>query len=289
VHDEAGQLDEMELAEACAALIEDRIFSDENWSHAYTAPGGGFELDAVRRIAVKYGWALAHAEWAAKQLGRTFFEWSVARGSVATTVAEHRFLRAEIVGRGLPIERIELCPPGQIEPAIDYIGEGAEFADWLRGQVRLGAPLVFSDVCEKWAILPALGACAPSQLTLRFSQLGWLEAMRVAARERPSMFREFLFFAQERFVFDKPSYVTATTEDDIRTLPDVPDGQLEPTFVDDFRGRQMLDVATKALAATADWKGRVDAFLRDHATSIGESIVARMQQHAQALTGEAGV
>ena len=40
----------------------------------------------------------------------------------------------------------------------------------------------------------------------------------------------------------------ATGEDDIRSLPGVEDARLEATFLDDFRGRQLLHVTARSLA-----------------------------------------
>ena len=75
-----------------------------------------------------------------------------------------------------------------------------------------------------------------------------MEALRVVARRDASLFRELLSTAQEHFVFDKGRAVHSTSEEDIRGLPLVADTELETTFLDDPRGRQLLHVTAASVA-----------------------------------------
>ena len=105
-------------------LIEDQIFSREEWLHDYVA--AGWQEDEVLRAAVKYGWALAHLQ---SVVGDSLHAivWSVADGSETTTPAELRFLFAELERRKLTVRWIALCTPARFEPALDYAGDCAAF------------------------------------------------------------------------------------------------------------------------------------------------------------------
>jgi hypothetical protein len=96
---------------------------------------------------------------------------------------------------------------------------------------------------------------------LNIDGLGWIEAIRVLARNEPDLLRKLLVVAQDRFPFDKPNLELATTEDDIRHLPDVPDSALERVFVEDFRGRQLLRITC---VFTPEPRGIRSPFARGH-------------------------
>ena len=68
-----------------------------------------------------------------------------------------------------------------------------------------------------------------------------MEALRVAARKQPALFRRILGFARERFETDKASYQISA---DLARMPapnSLPDEALEP-LLDDVHGRQVLHV-----------------------------------------------
>src|SRR4029077_9014092 len=100
--------------------------------------------------------------------------------------------------------------------------------------------LSFSNAEEKFAVLPAIARECGELLHVRASGLAWMAAMRVVARVEPALFREVLHSAQEHFVFDKVGAAISTNEEDVRFLPEVSDAELERTFLEDARGRQLL-------------------------------------------------
>lgn len=262
VHDEAALLDDAELADAQAALIEDGLFT----------PG------ADLRAATKYSWAIASAVQSATT-EKTI--WSVAGGSVPTTEDELRFIVADMKRCALPLAAVSLCWPVSIEPAID-LGENADaFLRALRGYTAVvggsGIDLFIPNAVGKASVLPAILAESASCGVLDFAGLGWLEAMRLLARTDAALFRAALLSAQEHFVFDKGNSALSTTEDDIRTLPDVEPAELERVFLDDLRGRQLLHVTAHSVAA--DLGEPLAAFLQREAAPLGAMIAAELDRH----------
>jgi hypothetical protein len=265
LHDEAALLDTEELADAERALREDGIFDRPDWLAAYYVGD-----EAVLRAAVKYGWALAHLTTRATAPA---VEWTVADGSVATTVVEHAFLCSEIQRRALPVRWLAPCIPGQLEPGIDYAGDVEKFAAWRAALPAASTPpLIFANAAGKFALLPFLQGDA-----LKLTNLAWLEALRVIARCDAALFRELLDAAQRHFVFDKGRAVLSTSEEDIRGLPLVEDGQLEAIFLDDLRGRQLFHVTAASLVQ--DFYEQIEEIIVRESALVAEGIAARVARH----------
>jgi len=207
----------------------------------------------------------------------------VAGGEVATTPDELRFILAELKRRSAPFKNLDLCWPVALEPAIDF-GEAsaaflaslADYAPAIRGS---GFRLFIPNAAGKAAVLPEVRAQLGSDALLDFTNLGWLEAARLLADADATLFRALLICAQQRFVFDKTPALLSTTEDDIRTLPDVPDEELARTFLDDFRGRQLLHVAARGAFADDALRGPLAAFVASAEAQLGAAIAAELERH----------
>ncbi|MEQ1861900.1 MAG: tagaturonate epimerase family protein [Chthoniobacteraceae bacterium] len=239
IHDESDLLDASELADAKAALIEDGIFAPREWT------------EADLRAATKYGWAIAHA---ALNTRPGINVWSVAEGGTATTEHELRFIAAELRRRAIAVTHIAPCWPVAIEPALD-LGELSDaFIRALARYESAGVGLFIPNAAGKSIV------AGPDAL-LDFANIGWLEAARSLAVADAALFRRVLACAQEHFAFDKPRAGISTSEDDIHALPDVPDADLERTFLDDFRGRQLLHVTARSIFADEALCGPLAAFL----------------------------
>jgi len=273
LHDEAHLLDADELREAEVALIEDGVFSASSLESL--ASTLDVAVDVALRAAVKYGWALA----AAQQSAQGPFELSVDAGTVRTIALEHRLLVSEIERRGLEVRSLALCTPGQLEPAITPVDEPAEFKAWLLEHESIaGPPLAFANMEMKWDLLLAIAKHAP-RARCGLSRVAWLELLRVVARRDPGLFRETLSEAQVRFAMEKTNRISATTEDDIRSLPLVDDALLEITFLEDFRGRQLLYAVAPAMAADA----RLASLLDSEKDEVAALIDVAAERYAVAI------
>ncbi len=267
IHDEASLLDETELEDAKAALIEDGLFSP----------------DADLRAATKYSWAIAHAAQSPPGVSAKAIVWSVADGLTATTKSELRFIVAELQRRAIPVTHVAPCWPVSIEPCVDLGENGDAFLAALAGYAAIvtesGVGLFVPNAAGKFSMLPIIATKLGSHALLRFENLGWLAAARVLARSEPPLFREVLACAQEHFAFDKPAGSLATTEDDVRALPDVPDADLERFFLDDPRGRQLLHITAQSIFSDATLREPLNAFLATAISEIDAAVAASVEQH----------
>jgi len=71
-------------------------------------------------------------------------------------------------------------------------------------------------------------------------EAAWLEVLGRLADSEPQVFREWLAQAVEVFPFAAANAALAISEDDIRSLPEVPDAALRETFLGHVQGRQLL-------------------------------------------------
>lgn len=274
LHDEAGLLSAEELAEAKAALSEDGIFPEREWNEA--------EL----RVATKYGWALAHAEQETGAHHPGLVVWNLERGETATTPGELSFLVRELREREIAVTHIAPCWPLTLEPAClaeeraeTFHRALAEFGSVAReSKVGLVIPHMAGRATEFRVAVEQLGARG----MLDFAMLGWLAAARVMAGKESELFRRVLACAQEHFAFDKPPLAYSTTEDDIRTLPAVEEGELVRVFLDDFRGRQLLHISARSIFSDPGLCEPLGQFLASAREEIAVAIGAELDRYAAA-------
>jgi hypothetical protein len=142
--------------------------------------------------------------------------------------------------------------------------------------------LFIPHAAGKIPTLPIIATQLGSRALLDFSGLGWLEVARLLARSDGALFRRVLICAQEHFVFDKTGDLS-TTEEDVRTLPDVPDHELERVFLDDPRGRQLLHVTARSIFAETALHEPLTAFLTAAAPKIAAALARQAESHATAF------
>ncbi|HET6407741.1 MAG TPA: tagaturonate epimerase family protein [Chthoniobacteraceae bacterium] len=286
---EAPLLNEEEQTDALEALIADGIFDSADWPSQYLARdfavGDGetlrFDPATLLRTGIMYGWAVEQAARNARNGGPVQIAIN-APGTIGPH--EHLFIGLELRRRG--VEAFDLALPwgGRWEPAVDWIGETEAFGQSLRihrgiAETHGGWRLVFEHAEHKMTALPLLAGQCGEWVCLNMDGIGWIEAMRILARHEPALLRELLPVAQDRFVFDKPDAELATTEDDIRTLPDVPDSELERVIVDDFRGRQLLQVTALSLIGHETHGPAIRAALEEHQVLHTELVGEVSERH----------
>jgi hypothetical protein len=289
---EAPFLNESESDDAIEALVADQVFESKDWPSRYlnrdlpVADGDvlRFDLPALIQAGIMFGWAIEQAARIASRLRASAGEGRrieiILESPGAVTPHEHLFVGLELQRRGIRTFDLILPWGGRWESAVDWIGDAeildADLAVHRAIAEQYGWRMSFDHVEQKLEVLPLLQSRCGDALHLNLDGLGWIEATRILARRIPALLRSLLAQAQDRFAFDKPNVELATTEDDIRMLPDVPDSELERVFVDDFRGRQLLRFTAPSLLS--------------HETcgpAIGEAIERDRQLHAQLVEAEA--
>ena len=280
-----------ELAAAQAALIEDGVFLSLEWTASYLGrefpmPDGQalrFTPESLGRASVKFGWAVAYvAEQAAGMTGE--FEVDFSATPAPATPLEHLFIALGLHSRGVAFAALALRLPGCFEAAMDFEGDVAEFEGAVAAHAAVARlagnyRLSFSHAEEKFAVLPAMARECGDLLHVKTSGLSWMAGLRTLARVEPVLFREILGQAQERFAFDKVGEPITTNEEDVRFLPEVSDAELERTFFEDARGRQLLHVSARSQANDPALR----AALATHAALHREVFAESLARHLDAL------
>ena len=273
-----------ELGAAQAALIEDGVFLSLDWKDAFLGrefpmPEGEalrFTEESLARAAVKFGWAVAYAAELAEGM-RGDFEVDFSATPHPATPLEHLFIATGLRSRGVAFTALALRWPGRFEAAVEFEGDalGLERAVAAHAAVaRLAGNylLSFSHAEEKFAVLPVIARECGDLLHVKTSGLAWMAGLRAIARVEPVLFWEILRTAQERFAFDKVGAVISTNEEDVRFLPEVPDAELERTFFDDTRGRQLLHVSARSMGNDPALRAALEKHAALHRELFAESI-----------------
>lgn len=212
-----------------------------------------FDKESLLRAAVKYGRAVAHCEKMAEVIadanrGRLYeIEVSVDETDSPTSQLEHLFFALELRRRGITV--VSLAPRfiGEFEKGIDYKGDLRAFEDSLKSHVAIArtyGPYKISihSGSDKFSIYPIIGRVCGNLLHVKTAGTSYLEALRVVARADKSLFREIIDYSGSRFSEDKKSYHISVTDNDIPGLLKATEAELEPVFLDQDHGRQLLHV-----------------------------------------------
>jgi hypothetical protein len=218
-----------------------------------------FEREALWRAAAKYGHAIAHTVRMVRHLSehnqQPFeLEVSVDETETPTSPAEHFFIASEL--RRLGVRWVSLAPRfvGRFEKGVDYIGDldafEAEFIQHVAVAKAMGPyKLSLHSGSDKFSIYPLIAKHTGNGSTgltgalvhVKTAGTSYLEALRAIADLDPTLFREILAFALERYREDKATYYVSANLDKV-PLPDtLSDGELA-NVLNSFDGRQVLHV-----------------------------------------------
>jgi len=282
VENGADAMAETELATAVARQNADGIYGGESVEGLYAGRSwsiGGvdlrFDKESLLRAAVKYGRAIAHCEKMAGYIdaanaGRLYeIEVSVDETDSPTSALEHLFFALELQRRGITV--VSLAPRfiGEFEKGIDYKGDLEAFEESLKVHVAIArecGPYKISihSGSDKFSIYPIIGRVCGNLLHVKTAGTSYLEALRVVARVDRPLFREIVDYSGGRFSEDKASYHISVTDADVPGLLQTADSELEPVFLDQDKGRQVLHVTFGSVLTTptADGGYRFRDFVR---------------------------
>ena len=224
-----------------------------------------FPAPVLHRAVLKYAAAVEHTAalaavlLAVKGKGKFDLEMSVDETATPTTVAEHFFIANELKQRGVQLQSLALRFVGEFQKGIDYKGDLDEFEARLREHVAIARHLgpykiSIHSGSDKFLIFPIAARVCVGLLHEKTAGTWYLEALRVAARVQPALFREILDFAAEHFAADRATYHVV---EDLSALPDYklwPDDLLE-SVLDNETGRQMLHVTFGSVLTTKTDRG----------------------------------
>ena len=310
VVNDADRMAGSDLGAAVAAMVKDGTFDDPRWeaeylSRAFELPGMPplrFASVPLRRSAVKYGRAVAHAAVMARHIasasaGRPYeIEVSVDETDSPTSPLEHLFFALELKRRGVA-NVVSLAPRfvGDMEKGIDYRGDLVEFERCLRQHVavaRAYGPHKISvhSGSDKFTIYPIVGRVCGDLLHVKTAGTSYLEALRAVVRTDPALFGEIASFSHGRFATDRATYHISTTETETAGLPRAGGAaDLERPYLDERPGRQLLHVTFGSVLTQGRRPGgrpfreAILETLRKHDALHREVLVRHFDHHLERL------
>lgn len=221
----------------------------------------GLSAEEFLRAAVKYGNAVAHTARMSEHIRNTVgshaeIEISVDETDAPTSPAEHYFVVSELKRLGVSWTALAPRFVGRFEKGVDYQGDvpafRSSFAVHVAVMKALGPyKISVHSGSDKFTIYPIVSELTGGLVHLKTAGTSYLEALRAVSRASPSLFREILAFAIERYETDKQSYHVSA---DMSRVPDagrMKDAQLE-SLLNHFDVRQALHVSFGSVLTADD-------------------------------------
>lgn len=246
-------------------------------------------LEALR-AAAKYGRAIIHiakmyrALLALKPDGFDF-EASVDETETPTTVFEHFYIASELHRLGVRFTSLAPRFPGRFEKGVDYIGDldalDAELACHAAVMRHVGGyKLSLHSGSDKFSVYPLLVRHAGRSVHVKTAGTSYLEALRVAARLDPALFRQALALARQRYSQDRQTYHVSADEGRLPDPAGLDDAAL-PSLLDDFDVRQALHVTFGS--ALARFGVELKALLCAHPADYESGLLSHFKRHLEPL------
>jgi hypothetical protein len=297
VDNSANHVAQNELEQKIAALPWNVLNSDPADTQRRLADQpldlGEFELtipqEELARAMAKYGRAVAHTvsmyRHLVEAMGERPFEleMSVDETETVTTLAEHVYIAHEL--KRLGVKWVSLAPRyvGEFEKGVDYRGNLAEFEKSFAGHLAVAQTygpykLSLHSGSDKFSIYPIAAEIAGEWVHLKTAGTSYLEALRAIARLNPSLFREIVAFALERYPTDRATYHVSA---EVAKAPDItkwPDDRL-PILLDDFHGREVLHVTFGSVLSYRPFREPFLATLRGYEETYYHMLEAHFNKH----------
>ncbi len=233
------------------------------------------------RAAAKYGRVVAHTVKMYRHLEQVMhdkpfeLEMSVDETETVTTLAEHIYIAHEL--KRLGVKWVSLAPRyvGDFEKGVDYIGDLDEFEQSFAQHLAVSHTygpykLSLHSGSDKFLIYPIASRLAGDLVHLKTAGTSYLEALRAIGELNPTLFREIVAFAKERYGTDRATYHVSAEVSKMADVDTLADAQLV-TLLDDFHAREILHVTFGSVLHHAPFRDRFFATLQ-----AGEDTYSRM-------------
>ena len=174
------------------------------------------------------------------------FEVSIDETVTPTTPAQHYYVAAELIRRGVRPATIAPRFCGEFQKGVDYIGDLNQFQKEFDTHARIarhfGYKISVHSGSDKFSVFRKVGKYTQGIFHLKTAGTSWLEAMAVVAQYAPSLYREIHDFALHTgFARAKEYYHVTTDLTKIPPLDSLQDDQL-PALFEQNDSRQLIHI-----------------------------------------------
>ncbi len=281
------------------------IRDDVNWADDYigrtqTLSNGEtihFDLTTVRRAAVKYGRAIAHAvkmgahidRVMGKRDGKYEIELSVDETPQPTTPAEHYIIAEQCLRANVKLVSLAPRYVGDFEKGIDFKGDIKAFERSLATHAAIARQLgpyklSLHSGSDKLSIYQLFAQVTQGMFHVKTAGTSYLEALRVASRHERKLFRRVIDFSRERFERDRATYHISAKLENVPTAAAIGDDvKLEQLYLDQNDGRQILHVTFGSVLSDSALGPALRDVLAAHPETHREVLTVHFGNHLKAL------
>jgi len=251
-----------------------------------------FDELTLKRAAVKYGRGLAFVYDMADYISEIMkdnayeIEISVDETEQPTAIAEHLFIALELKRHAIPV--VSLAPRfvGDFEKGIDYRGNLDVFQKSVYFHAAVAEAygpykLSLHSGSDKFSVYPLIGRACRGKVHVKTAGTSYLEALRVIARKEPAFFRQIVEFSRTRFDLDRATYHLSSNLAGSAPPEELADDRLEPVYLDEDNGRQIMHVTFGSVLSETDENGAAlfGDDIRNILKSNGDLHEILLQQH----------
>jgi len=256
---------------------------------------GGFEVKFVQpeyvKIVLIYHKAIEHAVNIYKDLirdcGRDIdFEMSIDETLTPTSPAAHYFAASELIAGGVEITSLAPRFCGEFQKGIDYRGNIKDFAADFEMHARiadtLGYKISVHSGSDKFSVFPIIGEKTSGRYHVKTAGTNWLEAVRLIAVKKPSLYREMHAFAVSHLPEARKYYHISAVPEKVPDISKMKDNEL-PALMDLDDSRQILHITYGLILNARDSRGAL--MLRD---AIYDVLIRHEDEYAGMLQKHIG-
>jgi hypothetical protein len=311
VDQQADDYDADTLATKFEAIRHEITWIDQYLNKTLTVAEGltiHFDTTTVQRAAVKYGKAIKHTIQLANYITtvsekrglQSEIELSVDETEQPTTLAEHYIIANQCRQAGVKL--ISLAPRylGDFEKGVDFKGNLEALELSLKNHAAIANELgpyklSLHSGSDKLSIYTLFARATEGRFHVKTAGTSYLEALRVAVRHDPSLFREIIAFSRDHYLTDKATYHVSATLENV-PAPDAPLSidELERLYLEKWDdvpagfgftnpGRQILHCTFGSVLTDSKLGPIIHQLLSTHQDTYTEILQEHFDRHLVAL------
>lgn len=221
------------------------------------------------------------------------FEISIDETAAPTGPESHFFVAKELYGRGVTIYSLAPRFCGEFQKGIDYIGDIEQFEKEMPIHAGIaddfGYKLSIHSGSDKFSVFPMIGKYTGGRFHVKTAGTNWLEAVRTAAKAKPSLYRRMHRYALEHFEEAAAYYHVTTDISKIVPLDQVSDADLADTYMNEDNARQLIHITYGILLQAKDERGgtlfkdELYRTLSEQEEAYEQSLISHIGKHIEWL------
>ncbi len=215
------------------------------------------------------------------------FEISIDETATPTTPAQHFYVASELIARGVRPATVAPRFTGEFQKGIDYIGNLADFDADMKIHAAIAKHFDYKisvhSGSDKFSVFSSVGKYTEGRFHLKTAGTNWLEAMKIVAAHRPSLYRDIHQYALESAFAEARKYYHVTTNlDNIPALSSLSDEQL-PTLFENNDARQLIHITYGLILTNPRFREPLFETWRTCREEYAEALLQHIGRHLELL------